>query len=92
MARRESFIQGKIMRWLRSQGYYAVKIISATKDGVPDIITCVDGRFIGIEVKADGNEPTELQQYNRQLIELAGGKFITAYSLEDVQLQIKGYA
>ena len=34
--------------------------------GVPDIITCYEGRFIGIECKANGNKPTALQQKNLQ--------------------------
>ena len=34
--------------------------------GVPDIITCYQGRFIGIECKANGNKPTALQQKNLQ--------------------------
>jgi len=32
--------------------------------GVPDIIACYQGRFIGIECKANGNKPTDLQQKN----------------------------
>ena len=32
--------------------------------GVPDIIACHQGRFIGIECKANGNKPTALQQKN----------------------------
>ena len=30
--------------------------------GVPDIIACHQGRFIGIECKANGNKPTALQK------------------------------
>tara|TARA_R100001132_G_C3212925_1_gene55008 strand:+ start:329 stop:565 length:237 start_codon:yes stop_codon:yes gene_type:complete len=32
--------------------------------GVPDIIACYQGKFIGIECKANGNKPTDLQQKN----------------------------
>ena len=32
--------------------------------GVPDIIACYQGRFIGIECKANGNKPTALQEKN----------------------------
>lgn len=32
--------------------------------GVPDIIACYQGRFIGIECKANGNKPTALQLKN----------------------------
>ena len=34
------------------------------RSGVPDIIACYKGRFIGIECKAGKNEPTLLQKHN----------------------------
>ena len=45
------------------------------RSGVPDIIACCDGLFIGIEAKADmkKNKPTALQQMNLQAIKEAGG-------------------
>lgn len=30
--------------------------------GVPDIVACVNGKFLGIECKANGNKPTALQK------------------------------
>ena len=33
--------------------------------GIPDIIACIKGRFIGIEVKDEGNKPSELQLAHR---------------------------
>jgi len=41
--------------------------------GVPDFLCCVNGRFLGIEAKANGNKPTELQKKNLMDIELSGG-------------------
>jgi Holliday junction resolvase len=41
--------------------------------GVPDIIACYKGMFIGIECKAGKNEPTMLQKHNMDLIRKAGG-------------------
>lgn len=32
--------------------------------GVPDIVACIEGKFVGIECKANGNKPTLLQQKN----------------------------
>jgi len=42
--------------------------------GVPDIIACYKGTFIGIECKANGNKPTELQQKHLRDISISGGK------------------
>ena len=38
------------------------------RSGVPDIIVCYKGKFIGIECKAGNNEPTLLQKHNMKLI------------------------
>jgi len=42
--------------------------------GVPDIIACYQGKFIGIECKANGNKPTALQQKNLQDIIKSNGQ------------------
>jgi Holliday junction resolvase len=43
------------------------------RSGVPDIIACVNGRFLAIECKAGANKPTALQVREIELIRLAGG-------------------
>jgi len=41
--------------------------------GVPDILACYKGKFIGIETKANGNKPTALQQKHLRDISITGG-------------------
>lgn len=41
--------------------------------GVPDILCCLNGRFIGIECKANGGKVTRLQQSHLDEIEMRGG-------------------
>lgn len=41
--------------------------------GVPDIVCCVQGYFLGIECKAGNNQPTALQERELQRIRDAGG-------------------
>ena len=41
--------------------------------GVQYFLCCVNGRFLGIEAKENGNKPTELQKKNLMDIELGGG-------------------
>jgi predicted AAA+ superfamily ATPase len=44
------------------------------KGGIPDVIACVDGRLVGIEVKADKkSKPSELQKICGKEIQEAGG-------------------
>ena len=42
--------------------------------GIPDIIACYQGRFIGIEAKANGGKPTALQLKNLNDIKNCGGQ------------------
>lgn len=43
------------------------------RSGVPDIVACWKGRFIGIECKTEGNVPTQLQMKNLMQIVDTGG-------------------
>lgn len=43
------------------------------KAGVPDIVACINGRFVSIEVKREGKEPTKLQDTRMDEIRKAGG-------------------
>jgi len=52
--------------------------------GVPDIIGCFKGRFIGIEVKAPKGVVSSYQQNFIDRINEAGGIGIIARSLDDV--------
>lgn len=51
-------------------------------DGTP--MTCI-GRFFAIEVKKPGNKLSPAQEAFKVEVERAGGLFITAYSLADVE-------
>ena len=71
----EAKVKAKIHAALKAQGAYAVNYIGGlhANNGTPDILACLDGRFIGIEAKAGGNKPTELQLHNLRRIDEAGG-------------------
>lgn len=52
---------------------------SMTKKGIPDILACVNGYFVAIEVKAQNGKPSELQLYNIGQIRKAGGFAYVVY-------------
>jgi len=60
--------------------------------GVPDIIACHQGLFIGIETKANGNKPTALQQKHLRDISISGGRslVIDETNIDMLELYIKG--
>ena len=43
------------------------------KAGIPDILGVINGKFVGIELKAPNGRPSELQKRNIRLINECGG-------------------
>lgn len=87
----EREITNKILKWLRENKYYCEKIHGGGVQcsGIPDIIACINGRFIGIEVKYGKNKASILQAYKLAQINKSGGIGIVVYSLLDLQTQLK---
>jgi hypothetical protein len=71
----EAKVKANIKEVLKMEGvYYAMPIGTGWgNSGVPDFLCCVNGRFLGIEAKANGGKPTALQKKNLMDIELSGG-------------------
>lgn len=71
----EKKVKDKAVKLLKAFGIYY--FFPAThgygRSGVPDIICCFNGTFIGIECKAGDNKPTALQEKEMQSIRDAGG-------------------
>ena len=81
---KETNLQNDILMLLEAYGYPAYNIIQASKSGVSDILACVEGRFVAIEVKLEYNQPSALQERKQQKIRTAKGFAIVAKHLEDV--------
>lgn len=77
----EKNFENKIKDYLEEQGCWYVKFFANrnTKKGIPDILACVNGYFLGIEVKAPDNKPSELQLYNIRKIKESGGFACVVY-------------
>ena len=71
----ESKVKKEITNYLKELGaYYFFPVTSGFgRSGVPDIVACLDGKFVGIECKAGDNQPTALQVKNLKAIRSAGG-------------------
>ena len=53
--------------------------------GIPDIIVCHNGHFIGLEAKVGNNKPTVLQAATIEQIKKAGGTAVVVRSVDDVK-------
>lgn len=71
----EGKVKKKVTDILKSIGAYYFSPVTGGfgRSGVPDIICCLRGHFIGIECKAGDNKVTALQLKNIEMIQTAGG-------------------
>ncbi len=81
----EQQLQKKILDYIKSIGGYARKVSNANRNGTPDIIACIEGKFYAFECKVERNIPTQLQIYNIDQIRKAGGVAQVVYSLGAVK-------
>lgn len=75
MAEEKTF-ENKVKRFLKDNGAWVLKYwggAAYTKAGIPDLLVCLNGYFIGIELKASKGRISDLQRYQLRLIEQAGG-------------------
>lgn len=77
----EKLFENKIKKFLKDEGCYFIKHFanSYTKSGIPDILACVNGHFVAIEVKGPSGKPSDLQLYNIREITKAGGIGVILY-------------
>lgn len=81
MAAEKNF-ENRIKTFLKDNGCWFLKYwggAAYTKSGIPDILVCCRGRFMGVEVKAADGKPSDLQIYNLRQIDRAGGLAILLY-------------
>lgn len=71
----EGKVKAKAVALLKAAGaYYFFPVTGGFgKSGVPDIVACVRGHFLGIECKAGKGKTTALQDFNLKQIGDAGG-------------------
>lgn len=71
----EGYEKADIKKYLEEiKAWYTLPYIAGYgKSGVPDIVACINGMFLAIEVKREGKEPTPIQLARMAEIEKAGG-------------------
>lgn len=93
----ERKVKDRVKRVLAGCGayYFMPATHGYGSSGVPDLVVCLNGLFIGIECKANGNKPTVLQLKNLNDVTIAGGVAIVVDEtgverFEDVLKAAKG--
>ena len=89
---KEQDIQTKIMNYISSIGGLPVKFNNIgiyAKAGVSDILACIKGKFVAIEVKKPGGKPSKLQEQFINAVNSIGGFAFWADNLQDVKDKLK---
>ena len=85
MASEKSF-ELKIRTFLSFQGAWHIKYWGGgvcTVAGVPDILACIHGKFVGVEVKAKDGRPSMLQIKTLERIRQSSGAAVLLYPDEE---------
>lgn len=86
---KEKDLQLRIIQYLKSLGAFVCKVSVASRNGVPDLLVCLQGKFVGIEVKAGRAKVSAMQELNLRRIRRAGGWALVARSLDDVKILVQ---
>ena len=81
MAAEKNF-ENRIKEYLKQKGAWYIKYWAGskfTKEGIPDILACVNGIFYGIEVKAKNGKPSLIQLVTLRKIRKSGGVGVLLY-------------
>lgn len=83
----EKKVKDKVVKLLKAHGvyYFFPATFGMGRSGVPDIICCLNGKFLAVECKAGNNKPTPLQEREIQAIKDAGG---TAFVINETNVDV----
>ena len=86
----EKTLENRIKVYLKKQGCWYIKYWAGggfTKSGIPDLLICCNGHFIGAEIKASTGKPTELQIRQLVKIKRAGGIGVLVYPKDEAHFK-----
>lgn len=94
----EKAFEKRVKEFLKQQNCWVLKTWSngVQRSGVPDLLVCCNGVFLGIELKAQKGKPSELQLWNVKKIRESGGVAIVLYpnqfeEFKDLICEIKNF-
>jgi|SRR4051812_7953782 hypothetical protein len=94
MTQRESRLSSKIQDALRARGWFCFKVHGGPlmMAGLPDLIVCAEGLFIGLETKhpETRNNTSPRQDYVHSKIQQAGGVAVVVCSPAEAVRAVEG--
>ena len=88
---REKKLQDKCIRYLKDNHIYYINQFGNgwSAKGAPDVVVCLNGRFIAFEFKTCKNGMQTDQIIHKRRIERSGGMHYTPYTFEEFKEIIK---
>ena len=85
MIKPEKKLQDKAIDYLERRGIYNLNLFGDgwSGKGKPDLIVCINGRFVAFELKVGENDLQDDQKLHRLWIERSGGLHFSPYTLEE---------
>lgn len=85
MIKPEKRLQDKAIRYLKDRGIYHLNLYGDgwSGKGKPDIVACINGKFVAFELKVGANDMQADQVIHKRRIERSGGLHYSPYSLEE---------
>lgn len=82
---KESDLQKKCITYLKSKGIYHINKYGdgRTAKGAPDLLVCLNGRFVAFELKVGSNDMQDDQKLHRLRILRSGGLHYSPYTLKE---------
>lgn len=92
----EGELQKECLRWVKSlPEVWVLKVVGSAiqASGVPDILMCINGRFVAVELKRpDGKgRVSDIQKAQTERIQRAGGVAVVVNSFEGFKEVVNDY-
>ena len=85
MAKPEKKLQDKAIAYLQNRGIYYLNLFGdgMSGKGKPDIIVCLNGKFVAFELKVGENDLQDDQKIHRIRIRRSNGLHFSPYTLAE---------
>lgn len=85
MVKPEKNLQDKCISYLKGRGIYYLNLFGDgwSGKGKPDLIVCLNGRFVAFELKVGENDLQDDQKIHRLRIRRSGGLHYSPYTLDE---------
>ena len=85
MTKPEKKLQDNAIRYLKGRGIYYLNLYGdgMSGKGKPDIIACINGKFVAFELKVGENDLQDDQKIHRLRIRRSNGLHFSPYTLEE---------